>query len=120
MREAVALRRDAAAVAVVIAAPGYPDAPLLGGRLVGADPSGPGDDGSLLCFHGGTQRSDAGYRASAGRVATFVGLGATLAEARRIAYGGVYGCQLEGQQHRTDVALREVGDVAVRASSVGR
>ena len=119
MRDLVELR-SGAAVGVVIAVPGYPDAPLLGGRLEGADPAGPGDDGPLLCFHGGTQGADAGYQASAGRVVTFVGLGATLAEARGIAYAGVDGCQLEGEQHRTEVALREVGDVAVPASSVGR
>ena len=120
MRDAVGLRGDAAAVGVVIAAPGYPDAPLLGGRLQGAEPSGPGDDGPLLCFHGGTERTDAGYRASGGRVATFVGTGATLGEARAVAYGGVDGCRLEGEQHRTEIALRELGDEAIAASPAGR
>jgi phosphoribosylamine--glycine ligase len=104
----------------VLATPGYPDAPLLGGRLEGADPAGPGDDGPLLCFHGGTQRADVGYKASAGRVVTFVGLGARLAEAREIAYAGVDGCQLEGELHRTDVALRELSDAALAASSADR
>jgi phosphoribosylamine--glycine ligase len=120
MRDAVALRRDAAAVGVVIAAPGYPDAPLLGGRLEGAEPSGPGDDGPLLCFHGGTQRSNGTYRASGGRVVTFVGVGSELADARRTAYAGVDGCALQGEQHRAEVALRELGDDAVAFSSAGR
>jgi phosphoribosylamine--glycine ligase len=120
MRDLVGLRSGAAAVGVVIAAPGYPDAALLGGRLEGADPAGPGDDGPLLRFHGGTQRSGAGYRASAGRVVTLVGLGATLAEARGIAYAGVDGCQLEGEQHRTEVAMRELSDGALAASSADR
>jgi phosphoribosylamine--glycine ligase len=120
MRDAVAVRKDAAAVGVVVAAPGYPDAPLLGGRLQGADPSGRGDDGPLLCFHAGTQRDGSGYRASAGRVVTYVGIGATLAEAHTIAYAGVDGCQLDGEQHRTEVALRELDGDAVTASSAGR
>ncbi|MDP9249822.1 MAG: phosphoribosylamine--glycine ligase [Chloroflexota bacterium] len=120
MRDAVARRSDGAAVGVVVAAPGYPGAPLLGGRLEGAEPAGPGDDGPLLCFHGGTQRSDAGYRASGGRVVTFVGVGPTLADARRTAYAGVDGCRLEGEQHRAEVALREMSDDAVAASSAGR
>jgi len=97
-----------AAVGVVIAAAGYPEAPEGGAALEGADPSGPEDGGPLLCFHAGTRRSGVGYQAAGGRVATIVGLGADLSAARAEAYRGVSSSSLEGSQHRTDIAAREV------------
>ena len=120
MRESVAMRAGAAAVGVVVAAPGYPDAPIVGGRLEGAEPSGPDDDGPLLCFHAGTRGSGDGYHAGGGRVVNFVGIGATLAEARQIAYQGVAGCRLDGAQHRDDIGSRELVPDAVEVSSGGR
>jgi phosphoribosylamine--glycine ligase len=101
--------RPGAAVGVVVAGGGYPIAPLSGGRLDGAEPSGAGDAGPLLCFHAATLRAgDGSYESSGGRVVTMVGLGADLAEAREIAYRGVAACRLEGAQHRSDIGLREV------------
>lgn len=101
--------RSAAAVGVVLGADGYPLAPITGGTMTGADPSGRDDDGPLLCFHAGTRRaSGSGFIASGGRVVTFVGLGEDLAAARAEAYRGVAGCSLEGGQHRTDIAQREL------------
>src|SRR5919106_590006 len=101
--------RDGACVGVVVAAEGYPHAPVTDRELDGADPSSPADDGRLLCFHAGTRRApDGGYRSSGGRVLTFVGRGASLSDARDAAYEGVAGCRLEGGQHRADVAAREL------------
>ncbi|TMB58241.1 MAG: phosphoribosylamine--glycine ligase [Chloroflexi bacterium] len=120
MREAVGMRAGAAAVGVVVAAPGYPDAPLAGGRLGGAEPSGPDDGGPLLCFHAGTRQGGDGYAASGGRVVTFVGIGGTLAEARQIAYRGTAGCTLEGAQRREDIAARELSGEALQVSPAGR
>jgi phosphoribosylamine--glycine ligase len=98
-----------ASVGVVVAAEGYPSAPVSGRRLEGAEPSGAGDDGPLLCFHAGTRRTANGaYESAGGRVATFVGLADDLATARAIAYGGVAACRLEGAQHRSDIGLREL------------
>jgi phosphoribosylamine--glycine ligase len=97
-----------AAVGVVIAAAGYPEAPEGGAALEGAEPSGPDDSGPLLRFHAGTRRIGNGYQAAGGRVATIVGLGSDLAAARVEAYRGMSGCRLEGGQHRTDIAAREV------------
>jgi phosphoribosylamine---glycine ligase len=108
MEGAVALSR-AAAVGVVAAAEGYPQDPATGRVVGGAEPSGIDDGGPLLCFHAGTQRSASGsYLSSGGRVATFVGIGPDLAVAREAAYRGIAGCQLEGSQHRSDIALREL------------
>jgi phosphoribosylamine--glycine ligase len=100
--------RSGAAVGVVVAAEGYPSEPVMGRRIEGAEPTAADDGGPLLCFHAGTSRmADGSLASKGGRVVTFVGLAGDLADARLIAYRGVAGCQLEGGQHRTDIALRE-------------
>jgi phosphoribosylamine--glycine ligase len=110
--------RSGAAVGVVVASEGYPDSPILGRALGGADPSSPQDDGSLLCFHAGTTRTSNGFETTGGRVVTFVGRGPDLAEAREAAYRGVAECELDGGQHRSDIALRELSVPAEPAPSV--
>ena len=110
--------RHGAAVGVVVASEGYPDAPLVDRSLIGAEPSSGADDGELLCFHAGTIRTANGYASSGGRVVTFVGRGADVEAAREAAYRGVAGCELGGSQHRSDVALREVGEPTQPAASV--
>jgi phosphoribosylamine--glycine ligase len=107
--------RPGAAVGVVVASEGYPDAPVSGRALGGAEPSSGADDGALLCFHAGTTNTADGYTSSGGRVVTFVGRGADLAGAREAAYRGVAGCELSGGQHRSDIALRELAEQAVTA-----
>ncbi len=100
---------DGAALGVVVASEGYPERAAVGRRLGGAEPSGPGDAGPLLCFYGGTRRrAQGGYETTGGRAATFVGLGRDLAAAREAAYRGVDGSELEGGQHRVDIGLREL------------
>ncbi|HYM53246.1 MAG TPA: phosphoribosylamine--glycine ligase [Candidatus Dormibacteraeota bacterium] len=101
--------RGAAAVGVVVAAGGYPEAPITGRRLIGAEPTGADDGGPLLCFHAGTRAVPGGFETAGGRVVTFVGVGDDLAAARGVAYRGVVGCALDGGQHRTDIAQRELG-----------
>jgi phosphoribosylamine---glycine ligase len=100
--------RSGAAVGVVLAAEGYPDEPVRGRRVSGAEPSGPADDGELLCFHAGTRRVDEGWESTGGRVVTFVGRGTDLGAARQAAYRGLASCELQGARHRTDIALREL------------
>ena len=108
MEEAVAMS-GAATVGVVIAAEGYPSSPIIGSKLLGAEPTGADDGGPLFRFHAGTERADDGsYLSAGGRVATFVGVGPDLAVAREAAYEGVAGCRLEGGQHRSDIGLREL------------
>ena len=101
--------RAGAAVGVVVAAEGYPAAPVGGRRLGGAEPSAVDDGGPVLSFHAGSKRmSDGSYEVAGGRVVTMVGLGASLAAAREVAYRGVAEVRLEGGQHRSDIALREL------------
>ncbi len=104
--------RSGAAVAVVIASDGYPEAPVAGRALTGAEPSGPGEAGPVLRFHAGTVASGAGYASSGGRVVTVVGLGPDLPAARGEAYLGVAGIGLDGGQHRTDIARREISEIS--------
>ena len=102
--------RAGAAVGVVVASEGYPDAPALGRELRGAEPSSSGDDGDLLCFHAGTRATASGLESSGGRVVTFVGRGTDLGAAREAVYRGVAGCELAGRQYRSDIALRELAE----------
>jgi phosphoribosylamine--glycine ligase len=97
-----------AAVAVVVAAEGYPEAPIVDRRLEGAEPSSAADDGSILCFHAGTRRAGDGYLTTSGRVVTLVGRGPDLVAARDAAYRGVAATFLEGAQVRRDIADREM------------
>jgi phosphoribosylamine--glycine ligase len=102
---------DGTAVGVVVASEGYPDAPVTGRVLSGAEPSSPADDGERLCFHAGTRgRTDGTFETTGGRVVTIVGRGPTLADARRAAYRGVEEVQLEGAASRTDVGELHVDD----------
>ena len=108
MEDSVGLRRGAA-VAVVVASEGYPDAPAVDRTLTGADPAEVDDDGDVLVFHAGTRRQgDGGYRSTGGRVLTVVGRGPDLAAARAAAYGAVSGVGLDGAQIRDDIAVREL------------
>jgi phosphoribosylamine--glycine ligase len=87
-----------AAVGVVVAAQGYPEAPRKGDPITGADVEG--------VFHAGTALDASGQLVSAGgRVLTVVGTGDTLAEARDAAYAKVAGISLPGGFSRSDIAL---------------
>ncbi len=89
--------RDGAAVTVVLAAPGYPEAPRTGDPITGVD--GPG------ILHAGTRRDAAGRLVSAGgRVLSVLGTGATVPAARAQAYARLGGIGLPGAQYRSDIA----------------
>ena len=99
-----------AAVAVVVAADGYPGTPRFGDVIVGADAEG--------VLHAGTRRREDGAVVSAGgRVLSVVGTGADLATARENAYQRVVEIRLPGSHFRSDIALGAVeGRVAVPAA----
>jgi phosphoribosylamine--glycine ligase len=101
--------RDGAAVTVVVAAEGYPGAPVLGDEVViGALPPG------VEVQHAGTARVDGRLVSSGGRVVTVTAVAPDLATAREQAYQGVAAVRLRGAHSRTDVALRAVlGEVHV-------
>jgi phosphoribosylamine--glycine ligase len=90
---------DISAVDVVLAAPGYPDAPRKGLAISGLEPSD-----STLVFHAGTKEVDGALVSSGGRVLNVVGLGDTIVEARDNAYSMTHRIEFEGKQFRTDIA----------------
>ncbi len=93
--------RDGAAVTVVVAAPGYPEAPRTGDPITGADGEG--------VLHAGTALAADGTVVSAGgRVLAVTAVGADLAAARQSAYERVAGVRLAGAHWRSDIALAAV------------
>jgi phosphoribosylamine--glycine ligase len=95
--------REEAAICVVLAAEGYPDAPKTGG-LISQEPD---FGGEAVVFHAGTARDAEGRLvASGGRVLNVCALGATLHEARDVAYAALGTVSLEGGFYRTDIGWR--------------
>jgi phosphoribosylamine--glycine ligase len=102
--QAAALRwRDGAAVGVVMAAAGYPDAPRKGDHIRGLDDAEAVGDVHVL--HAGTTRSADGLATSGGRVLAVVGVDGDVAGARDRAYEGVARVSFDGAQFRRDIAL---------------
>ncbi|WP_369069914.1 phosphoribosylamine--glycine ligase [Kineococcus terrestris] len=106
--------REDAAVTVVVAAPGYPESPRMGGTIGGLEEAAAVEDAVVL--HAGTAPAadGTGVVSSGGRVLSVVGTGPDLAAARAAAYAAVDRVRLEGSHHRTDIALR----AAERAAAV--
>ncbi|WP_304175959.1 phosphoribosylamine--glycine ligase [Phenylobacterium aquaticum] len=99
--------RDEAAVCVVLAAKGYPDAPETGSEIKGAEADfGP----DVVVFHAGTRRDpDGTLRASGGRVLNVCARGPDLKTARDRAYAAVAAIDWPGGFHRTDIGWRVLG-----------
>jgi phosphoribosylamine--glycine ligase len=104
------------AVTVVVAAPGYPDAPVLGGEITGLDAAAAVPGASVQ--HAGTRRQANGRLvASGGRVLAVTGLGTDLIAARECAYEAVRHIHIAGGQHvRTDIALNAARAAAAPAA----
>ena len=84
------------AVTVVLAAEGYPEHPIKGDPIIGAE-------GTL---HAGTAVVDGQLVSNGGRVLSVVGLGETLEEARATAYEQISRIELRGSHYRTDIARK--------------
>jgi phosphoribosylamine--glycine ligase len=93
-----------AAVVVVIAAEGYPEAPARGDEIIGTERAGQ-DHAYLL--HAGTARDAKGALVTAGgRVLNAVGSGPDVAAARARAYELAATVSLRGGWYRRDIAAR--------------
>ncbi len=89
---------EGAAVTVVVAAHGYPDAPRTGDVVTGADGVG--------VLHAGTRlAADGSVHSAGGRVLAVTAVGSDLADARRLAYERVVGVRLADSHWRTDIGL---------------
>jgi phosphoribosylamine--glycine ligase len=100
------LRADGAAVAVVLAAHGYPATPRTGDPISGLA------DSSALVFHGATRLQDGRYVTAAGRPVTVVGTGVEVAEARARAYDAVARISFQGMHYRRDIAAPALAGVS--------
>ncbi len=99
-----------ASVTVVIAAEGYPAAPVTGDAITGV--SGALRQPGAYVLHAGTATSEAGELISAGgRVLSVVGTGPDLAAARQTAYTAAGRIVMRGGWYRGDIA-----DQAARAA----
>jgi phosphoribosylamine--glycine ligase/phosphoribosylaminoimidazole synthetase len=93
--------RPGSACTVVAAAPGYPDAPVTGGRIT----IDPGEDG--LLFPAGMAGGPDGLPVvTGGRVLAVTGLGDDLAAARTAAYRAMARIHFDGMQVRRDIGWR--------------
>ncbi len=89
------------AVGVVLASPGYPEAPRTGDGIEGLErplPSG------VHVFHAGTAKRDGRVVTAGGRVLTVCAHGPTVVDARARAYEAARGLSFAGCQYRTDIA----------------
>ncbi|MGH7725472.1 MAG: phosphoribosylamine--glycine ligase, partial [Candidatus Eiseniibacteriota bacterium] len=110
--------REGATVGVVLAAPGYPEAPRTGETIDGLDawPAPDAEDrAECWCFHAGTKLEDGRVVTSGGRVLTVVARAADRAESRRRAYEAAARLRFPGAQVRTDVARDVTGAERVPA-----
>jgi phosphoribosylamine--glycine ligase len=105
------LRPDAA-VTTVLAAQGYPDAPVKGAAI-----SIPQDlPGGVTVFHAGTTRDAQGIlRTSGGRVLTVTAVAPTFAEAQRRSRAASDAIGFEGKVWRRDIGWREAARVEAPA-----
>jgi phosphoribosylamine---glycine ligase len=109
---------EGASCGVVLAARGYPQAPVKGAKISGLEEL----DEGVLAFHGATRLlqpgpqggwlrqklqgpavQEAGIVVDGGRVLTVVATGKTLTEARDRAYANVEHIRFDGMQYRTDL-----------------
>jgi phosphoribosylamine--glycine ligase len=95
---------DEPAVCVVYAAKGYPDSPLSGSIIRGAEQDFGRD---VTVFHASTSRdADGNLRAAGGRVLNICARGKTLQDARDKAYAAINQIDWPGGFYRTDIAWR--------------
>jgi phosphoribosylamine--glycine ligase len=94
-----------AALGVVLAAGGYPDAYRKGDAIAGL-----GDAAGMAgkVFHAGTQESDGNIVTNGGRVLCAVGLGDTVSEAQQKAYALTKAIQWDDVYYRDDIGYRAI------------
>jgi len=93
-----------AALGVVVAAPGYPDAPKKGDVVTGLPAAGE----DFRVFHSGTVLKDGAIVTGGGRVLCVTALGDSIKVAQRRAYEVVEGIRFDGMQYRRDNGHRAV------------
>jgi phosphoribosylamine--glycine ligase len=102
-----------AAVTVVIAAEGYPAAPVTGDAIEGISDA---ERSGAYVLHAGTATTGAGELTTAGgRVLDVVGTGQDLTAARQAAYAAAARIRVRGGWYRTDIAAQAARAATSRA-----
>ena len=96
-----------AALGIVLAAAGYPDAPRKGDAISGLN--GVRDDCKI--FHAGTALTGDQVVTSGGRVLCVTALGETVRQAQRSAYAAAGAIHFEGMHYRRDIGQRAIAPV---------
>jgi phosphoribosylamine--glycine ligase len=96
---------ERAALGVVMAAAGYPEAVRNADAITGLEAAAllPGK-----VFHAGTSLGNGNVTTSGGRVLCAVGLGSSVAAAQTEAYALVHAIHFEGAQYRHDIGYRAI------------
>ena len=93
-----------AALGVVMAADGYPDAPVKGDDIIGL----PQDADDARVFHAGTVEQDGKILVNGGRVLCVTALGDTVKIAQQRAYQLLEPIRFRGMQYRRDIGYRAI------------
>jgi phosphoribosylamine--glycine ligase len=93
---------EGAAISVVLASAGYPEASERGVELRGVEEA---ESAGALVFHAGTARRDDVLLSAGGRVLDVTALGKTIEEARERAYRAIDYIHFPGVQFRRDIGL---------------
>ncbi|MCC6870238.1 MAG: phosphoribosylamine--glycine ligase [Burkholderiales bacterium] len=97
-----------AALGVVLAAAGYPDAPRRGAIIRGLERINPAAHPDVQVFHAGTTLVNTDVAVSGGRVLCVTALGDSVRLAQKAAYAAVDDIRFDGMQYRRDIGHRAV------------
>ena len=97
-----------AALGVVLAAAGYPEAPRRGAIVRGLDRITPALHPGVQVFHAGTTLVNDDVAVSGGRVLCVTALGDSVRQAQKAAYAAVDEIRCDGIQYRGDIGHRAV------------
>jgi phosphoribosylamine--glycine ligase len=92
---------EEAAVTVALAAESYPEGQDSGSPIEGIDAA---EAEGALVFHAGTALRDGRLVTNGGRILNVTGVGATVGEAREVAYRAVGRISFAGAKYRSDIA----------------
>jgi phosphoribosylamine--glycine ligase len=98
-----------ASVCVVLVAPGYPDAPVLGQQIAGLQEANRLDGIQLYAAGIGADPTGSGLVTAGGRVLGVGATAATAAAARRLVYDAIPALSWPGMAYRRDIAMEASG-----------
>jgi len=93
--------KEKAVACVVLAAPGYPEAPQKGLLIDGVESAG--EDSHAYILHAGTQKEGGRWLTKGGRVLNCIGVGHDISDARQKAYRLADKIHFDGKQFRKDI-----------------